>query len=169
MLCAMAFPQSLSTLWAPWRVEYYRAERNPDFLEEAARSSDDREHLVVRRLRETFLILNRYPYAPGHLMAVPYRKVAEIGDLSEGERSELWEEAAYAQKLLRRVLRAEGFNIGLNIGKAGGAGYADHLHLHIVPRWEGDCNFMPVLSDTRVMTQSLESLWELLRAAAEEA
>ena len=168
MLDGMAFPESLKALWAPWRVEYYSAQKRPDFLEEAARAEDDRAHLVVHRLRETFLILNRYPYSVGHLMAVPYRKVADVGDLSEGERRELWEQAAYAQGLLRRVLRAEGFNIGLNIGSAGGAGYADHLHLHIVPRWEGDTNFMPVLADTRVMTQSLESLWELLRAAAEE-
>jgi len=164
----MAFPESLETVWAPWRVEYYeisKAEKSRDFLTEAAHASDDKAHLVVHRLKETFLIMNRFPYTVGHLMAVPYRKVGDIGDLTEGERSELWEQAAVAQRLLRQVVRAEGFNVGLNIGKAAGAGVADHLHLHIVPRWEGDNNFMPVLGQTRVMTQALDSLWEKLVSA----
>jgi len=164
----MAFPESLETVWAPWRVEYYeisKEEKSRDFLTEAAHASDDKAHLVVHRLKETFLIMNRFPYTIGHLMAVPYRKVGDIGALTEGERSELWEQAAVAQRLLRQVVRAEGFNVGLNIGKAAGAGVADHLHLHIVPRWEGDNNFMPVLGQTRVMTQALDSLWEKLVSA----
>jgi ATP adenylyltransferase len=160
----MAFPEDLSSVWAPWRVEYFSIDRSRDFLTEAAQGDNDREHLVVRRLKETFLILNRYPYAVGHLMAVPYRKVADIADLTDGERAELWDQAAYAEALLRRVVRAQAFNIGLNIGKAAGAGVADHLHLHIVPRWEGDVNFMPVLGNTRVMAEALDSLWEKLVA-----
>ncbi len=158
----MAFPEPLEAIWAPWRVEYFSADKSRDFLTEAAQTDDDRAHLVVRRLRDTFLILNRYPYAVGHMMAVPYRKAADIADLTEGERLELWEQAAHAQALLRRVVRAEAFNVGLNLGKAAGAGVADHLHLHIVPRWEGDNNFMPVLGNTRVMPQALDALWEKL-------
>ena len=158
----MAFPESLQAVWAPWRVEYFSIDKSHDFLQEAAQSSDDRSHLVVRRLKETFLIMNRYPYTVGHLMAVPYRKVADIVDLTAGEQAELWDQAAFAEKILRQVVHAEGFNVGLNLGKAGGAGVADHLHLHIVPRWEGDSNFMAVLGNTRVMAESLDALYTKL-------
>ena len=163
----MAFPESLQAVWAPWRVEYFSLDKTRDFLTEAAQSSDDRAHLVVRRGKETFLLMNRFPYTVGHLMAVPYRKVADIADLTQGEQLELWEQAAFAQKLLRKVVRAEGFNIGLNLGQAGGAGVADHLHLHIVPRWAGDNNFMPVLGNVRVMAEALDALHgKLLEAMA---
>jgi len=155
----MAFPESLQAVWAPWRVEYFSMDKSRDFLSEAAQSTDDRAHLVVRRSKDTFLVMNRFPYTVGHLMAVPYRKIADIADLTPGEQLELWEQAAFAQKLLRAVVRAEGFNVGLNLGKAGGAGVADHLHLHIVPRWEGDTNFMPVLGNVRVMAESLDALY----------
>ena len=161
----MAFPESLQALWAPWRVEYFTMDKSRDFLSEAAHSSDDRGHLVVRRLKDTFVIMNRFPYTVGHLMAVPYRKVADIADLTQGEQLELWDQAAFAQNLLRTVVRAEGFNVGLNLGKAGGAGVADHLHLHIVPRWEGDTNFMPVLGNVRVMADSLDALYAKLMTA----
>ena len=163
----MSFPESLQSVWAPWRVEYFSIDKSHDFLREAAESSDDPAHLVVRRLKDTFLIMNRFPYTVGHLMAVPYRKVADIADLTPGEKAELWDQAAYAQKILRKVVRAEGFNVGLNLGKAAGAGVADHLHLHIVPRWEGDNNFMPVLGNVRVMAESLDALYAKLVAAAE--
>ncbi len=163
----MSFPESLDAIWAPWRVEYFSIDKSRDFLTEAAQTTDDRAHLVVHRMKETFLILNRFPYAVGHMMAVPYRKVSDIADLTEGERLELWAQVAHAQKLLRKAVRAEAFNVGLNLGKAAGAGVADHLHLHIVPRWEGDSNFMPVLSGTRVMAQSLEALWDLLAKTEE--
>ena len=148
-------------------MEYFSLDKTRDFLTEAAQSSDDRAHLVVRRGKETFLLMNRFPYTVGHLMAVPYRKVADIADLTQGEQLELWEQAAFAQKLLRKVVRAEGFNIGLNLGQAGGAGVADHLHLHIVPRWAGDNNFMPVLGNVRVMAEALDALHgKLLEAMA---
>ncbi len=161
----MAFPESLDAIWAPWRVEYFSIDKSREFLSEAAQTSDDRTHLVVRRLKETFLILNRFPYAVGHMMAVPYRRVADIAELTEGERLELWDQAAHAQALLRKTVRAQAFNVGLNLGKAAGAGVADHLHLHIVPRWEGDNNFMPVLGNVRVMAESLDALWAKLTEA----
>ena len=128
-------------------------------MTEAAQASDDAAHLVVARRKNAFLIMNRFPYAVGHMMAVPYRKVADIADLTEAERLELWDLAALAQGLLRRTVKAQGFNIGLNIGACAGAGFADHLHLHIVPRWAGDSNFMPVLADARVMAESLPEMY----------
>jgi len=103
-----------------------------------------------------------YPYAVGHMMAVPYRKVADLADLTAEEKVELWDLAEVAQRLLRETVKAQGFNVGLNLGKCAGAGVADHLHLHIVPRWEGDHNFMPVLANTRVLPEALKALYRRL-------
>ncbi len=164
----MSFPDDLEALWAPWRVEYFSIDKSRNFLTDAAQASDDAAHLVVARRRNAFLILNRFPYAVGHMMAVPYRKVADVAELTEREQLELWELAAHAQKLLRKIANAQGFNIGLNIGECAGAGFADHLHLHIVPRWAGDTNFMPVLAGTRVMAESLGALYEKLLAIQRE-
>jgi ATP adenylyltransferase len=158
----MSFPDDVQNLWAPWRVEYFSIDRSRDFLTEAAQTTDDPAHLVVARRKNTFLILNRFPYAVGHMMAVPYRKVADVADLTEPERLELWDLAALAERLLRATVKAQGFNIGLNIGACAGAGFADHLHLHIVPRWSGDSNFMAVLSDTRVMADALPEMYAKL-------
>ena len=158
----MSFPEDLSSLWAPWRVEYFSIEKNRDFLSEAAHTSDDAAHLVVARRKNTFLIMNRFPYAVGHMMAVPYRQVPDLADLTGEERLELWELAAHAQTLLRKVAHAQGFNIGLNIGECAGAGFAAHLHLHIVPRWAGDNNFMPVLNGARVLAEALPRMYEKL-------
>ena len=156
------------SIWAPWRVEYFSTDKGGDFLGEAARTSDDAAHLVVARRKGAFLMMNRYPYAVGHLMAVPYRKTGAMEDLTAGEQGDLWDLwdlAIDAQKRLRIVMKAQGFNIGLNLGECAGAGVADHLHLHIVPRWSGDNNFMPVLSGTRVMPEALESLYVRLMEA----
>ncbi len=155
----------LSSLWAPWRVEYFTARSEPDFLLAAASATDDHAHLVVARQAHSFLMMNRYPYAVGRLMAVPCRKVAEIAELTDAEQLELWALAALGQRILRATVRAQGFNVGLNLGRCAGAGVVDHLHLHIVPRWEGDNNFMPVLSGTRVLPEALAVLYERLRAA----
>jgi ATP adenylyltransferase len=160
----MDFPREhLETLWAPWRVEYFALPRPlDDFFSAAAQTSDDAAHLVVLRRKSAFLIMNRYPYAVGHLMAVPYRKTALLGDLTPDEKLELLALAEDAQKLLTAVVHAQGFNVGLNLGVCAGASFADHLHLHIVPRWEGDYNFMPVLGGARVISQALEGLYEKL-------
>jgi ATP adenylyltransferase len=162
----MDFPKmELETLWAPWRFEYFAKSGSRDFLSEAARTSDDSAHLVLTRRKNTFLMMNRYPYAVGHLMAVPYRKVGELGALGENEIAELFSLVVHGQNLLRKVVKAQGFNIGMNLGECAGAGVPDHLHVHIVPRWSGDTNFMPVLSGTRVISESLQSLYEKLMAA----
>jgi len=158
------FPKrELETLWAPWRVEYFEREKpNADFLSEAARTSDDAAHLVITRRKDAFLMMNRYPYAVGHLMAVPYRKTADISVLGENEIVELWNLVAHAQALLRATMKAQGFNIGLNLGECAGAGIVDYLHLHIVPRWSGDTNFMPILSGTRTLSEGLRALYDRL-------
>ena len=162
----MEFPKAeIEALWCPWRVEYFEQEKpNPDFLAEAAQASDDAAHLVITRRKNAFLMMNRYPYIMGHLMAVPYRKTADAFSLGDNEVLELWALATHAQLLLRETVRAQGFNIGLNLGQAAGAGVLDHLHLHIVPRWNGDTNFMPILAGTRLLSESLRGLYDKLIA-----
>ena len=161
------FPKrELETLWAPWRVEYFEREKpNADFLSEAARTSDDAAHLVITRRKNAFLMMNRYPYSVGHLMAVPYRKTADLSSLGENEIVELWNLVAHAQALLRAATKAQGFNVGLNLGECAGAGIVDYLHVHIVPRWSGDTNFMPILSGTRMLSEGLRSLYDKLIGA----
>jgi ATP adenylyltransferase len=158
------FPKrEIETLWAPWRVEYLEKEtRDKDFLEKAAQASDDAAHFVITRRKTAFLMMNRYPYAVGHLMAVPYRKAAEMSSLGENEIVDLWNLVVHAQRLLRTAANAQGFNVGLNLGECAGAGVVDHLHVHIVPRWSGDTNFMPILSGTRTISEGLRGLYDKL-------
>src|ERR1051325_4219660 len=159
----MEFPKrELETLWAPWRVEYFQEKPNSDFLEAAARASDDAAHLVITRRKTAFLMMNRYPYAVGHLMAVPYKKTAELSSLGENEIIDLWNLVIHAQRLLRAAARAQGFNVGLNLGECAGAGVVDHLHIHIVPRWSGDTNFMPVIAETKTISEGLRALYDKL-------
>ena len=161
------FPKKeLETLWCPWRVEYFEREKpNADFLEAASRTSDDAAHLVITRRKNAFLMMNRYPYTVGHLMAVPYRKTADISSLGENEIVELWHLVAHAQALLRAATKAQGFNVGLNLGECAGAGIVDYLHIHIVPRWSGDTNFMPILAGTRMLSEALSALYDKLMEA----
>jgi len=158
------FPkQRIESIWAPWRVEYFQAEHKSmvDFLSLAA-TGDDATHLVVARRRTAFLIMNKYPYSAGHLMAVPNRKVAKMSEITEDEILDLWGLAAHAQRLLENAVAAQGFNVGWNLGKAAGAGVEDHLHIHIVPRWNGDSNFIAVIGGTRVIPEGLRPLYERL-------
>jgi len=161
---ANEFPKrAIETLWAPWRIEYFEKQpRNLDFMEEAARASDDASHFVITRRKNAFLMMNRYPYAVGHLMAVPYRKTADLAALGENEIVELWNLVTHAQTLLRATMKAQGFNVGLNLGECAGAGIVDHLHVHIVPRWSGDTNFMPILAGTRTLSEGLRGLYDKL-------
>ncbi len=147
-------------------MEYFEKEpRSLNFLSEAAQASDDAAHLVITRRKNAFLMMNRYPYAVGHLMAVPYRKVAELSALGDNEVVELWNLIVHAQALLRAATKAQGFNIGLNLGECAGAGVPDHLHVHIVPRWSGDTNFMPILVGTRTLSDGLRALYDKLMDA----
>jgi ATP adenylyltransferase len=161
------FPKKeLETLWAPWRIEYFEKEpRDLNFLSEAAQANDDAAHLVITRRKNAFLMMNRYPYSVGHLMAVPYRKVGELSALGDNEVVELWNLVVHAQALLRAATKAQGFNIGLNIGQCAGAGVTDHLHIHIVPRWSGDTNFMPIIAGTRTLSEGLRALYDKLMDA----
>lgn len=158
------FPKGhIETLWAPWRVEYFENHpRDMEFFSAAARASDDAAHLVVTRRKTAFLMMNRYPYSVGHLMAVPYKKTAELSSLGENEIVDLWNLVVHAQALLRASARAQGFNIGLNLGECAGAGVVDHLHIHIVPRWSGDTNFMPVIAGTKTISEGLRALYHKL-------
>lgn len=156
----------LESLWAPWRVEYFQTEKiTGDFLTAAAQSEDDAAHLVVTRRKSAFLIMNKYPYSAGHLMAVPYRKVSGMSDLTEGEVLELWQLCIHAQELLRICVKAQGFNVGWNLGHAAGAGVDDHLHLHIVPRWMGDSNFITTVGNVRILPEALMPLYGRLMEA----
>jgi ATP adenylyltransferase len=158
------FPKKeIEALWAPWRVEYFEKEpRDMEFLTAAARASDDAAHLVITRRKTAFLMMNRYPYSVGHLMAVPYQKTADLDSLGENEIVELWNLVTHGQALLRMATRAQGFNVGLNLGECAGAGVTDHLHIHIVPRWKGDTNFMPVLAGTKTISEGLRALYDKL-------
>ncbi len=158
----------LERLWAPWRIEYIRASRdNGCILCAFPAQSDDRSHLILHRGRLNFIMMNAYPYSPGHLMVAPFKHTADLTDLTAEESAEHHELVKLGIAVLRDVAHPDGFNVGLNLGRVAGAGIDQHLHTHIVPRWLGDTNFMPVLADTRVMSESLPSMWEKLRAALE--
>jgi len=166
-----SFPKAtLEALWAPWRVEYFESEHKTgeDFLTVAANSSDDAAHLVVVRRKACFLLMNKYPYSTGHLMAVPYQKTDKMEELAAETVLELWQLTIDAQRILTECVKAQGFNIGWNLGRAGGAGVPDHIHLHIVPRWQGDSNFMTVISGTRVIPEGLEPSYKRLMEAKEK-
>ncbi len=128
------------------------------------KNPDDRETLIVLRGSLCYAVLNRFPYNAGHILIVPFRKVAEPADLSADERTEFFDFIIRTQELLQTALNPDGFNIGINLGKAAGAGIPDHLHCHVVPRWSGDTNFMPVTGKTRVLPTALESMWERLKS-----
>lgn len=151
-------------------MEYIEAPRYPAAMKrpftELPALSDDRAALIVHRSSLSYLLLNRFPYNPGHLLAVPFREVTELDQLTPTERADLFEEIVIGQHLLTAALKPEGFNIGFNLGAAVAGGSIPHLHGHIVPRWNGDNNFMPVLGQTRILPQSLDATWEKLHAAA---
>jgi ATP adenylyltransferase len=166
-----SFPKAhLESLWAPWRVEYFQAEHQvgSDFLSEAAQTQDDASHLVITRRKTAFLLMNKYPYSAGHLMAVPYRKVSDMTELTNDEVLELWHLCIHGQRLLKQCVKAQGFNIGWNLGKCAGAGVHDHLHLHIVPRWVGDSNFMTVVGSVRIIPEALQPLYDRLMDAQDQ-
>jgi ATP adenylyltransferase len=153
-------------LWAPWRMEFIRAPREPEcFLCRIIREGPeaDARNLVIRRGRSCLLLMNRYPYTSGHLLASPYRHAGALDALTPEERLEMMELAGLGTRLLERVAQPQGFNLGINQGAAAGAGLKDHLHLHVVPRWEGDTNFMPVVGSVRVIPQALEEMHAALR------
>ncbi|MBI4231299.1 MAG: HIT domain-containing protein [Planctomycetes bacterium] len=152
-------------LWAPWRLDYIKGidEQKGCFLCDAVRSPDAPDSLVVHREAEAFVILNRFPYSHGHLMVAPTGHKATLDELADGEMLALMRLARRCSRALTKLLKAQGHNVGLNIGKAAGAGLKDHLHLHLVPRWVGDTNYMAILADVRVVSRSLQDLSGQLR------
>jgi ATP adenylyltransferase len=153
-------------LWAPWRLEYIKGPKPGECIFCAgARDSDDRARHIVHRGERAFVLLNAYPYANGHVMVAPYDHVPSIEELADDCLHELAELTRRSLGVLREVYSPEGFNIGINQGKIAGAGFDDHVHQHVVPRWGADNNFMPVIGHTRVLPQSLERSWEQISEA----
>ena len=159
----------MECLHAPWRIQYILAPKpapsDVSLFTHIAQSSDDLAHHVIIRDRTCYALLNNYPYNGGHLMVVPYKQVADFDELTEDEMLDLMRLTRRCLAALKTVMKPEGFNIGVNLGKVAGAGIAEHLHLHIVPRWNGDTNFMPVLAQTAIVPQALQELAAQLREA----
>lgn len=157
----------MESLHAPWRIEYIlsaRPEMKESLFTHIAQSSDDVENLVVVRDRTCFALLNRYPYNGGHLMIVPYKEVPDLNGLTEDEMADLWKLARRCTNALTAVMKPDGFNVGINLGKVAGAGILEHLHIHVVPRWNGDTNFMPVIANATVLPEALKDVAVKLRA-----
>lgn len=163
-------PAPLQRLHAYWRMPYILAPKdtaagdNP--FVRIHEDSNDRENFILYRGTWNYIVMNRYPYNAGHLLVLPYREVGDLAMLSTNERHELMDLIVKAQEILTAALRPDGFNTGFNFGKAGGAGIPKHLHCHVVPRWDGDTNFMPVIGNTRVIPESMNAMWERLSEVA---
>ena len=153
----------MERLHAYWRYEYIEAPKNKEvsnktLFEALAEEGKDEENFILYRTKYSYLILNTFPYNAGHLLAIPYRPVRSLTALSQEERLDLMDLVAFAENLLTKALNPEGMNIGINLGTAAGAGVPNHLHVHIVPRWNGDTNFMPVIGETRVLPLALKDM-----------
>jgi ATP adenylyltransferase len=154
-------------LHAYWRMQYIEAPKpvnSATVFEDIPKATDDKSVHLLYRGRTGYIVLNRFPYNAGHLLVIPYRAAASLAELSPEERADLMDLLVLGQQILADALHPDGFNVGFNFGSAAGAGIPRHLHAHIVPRWDGDSNFMPVLGDARVLVDSLDSMWERLRA-----
>jgi ATP adenylyltransferase len=161
----------MDTLHAPWRIEYILAPKPASaqsLFANIAQSSDDEANCVIARDRTCYALLNTYPYTGGHLMVVPYKQTRDFNGLTDQEITDLMKLTRRCQNALTKLMKPDGFNIGVNLGKVAGAGIQEHLHIHVVPRWEGDTNFMPVLASTTVVPQALKELASQLRAALAE-
>ena len=156
----------MERLWAPWRLEYVQsADKAEGCIFCGAAAGDDEEHLVVHRGERAFVLLNKFPYASGHLLVAPYRHGVNFPELDEAEALEVHRLGAQGLAALKGLYGPEGFNLGWNLGRIAGAGIVDHGHLHVVPRWGGDTNFMPVLGDVKVIPEHLAATRERLAAA----
>jgi ATP adenylyltransferase len=157
----------MDQLWAPWRMAYVTADKPPSgeapcFICRGLAQSDDRQNLIAWRTSRSVVVLNRFPYNNGHLLVAPNGHKARLDDLTPDDHLDLMLTIQKLVGVLDGLMKPHGYNIGLNLGQAAGAGLPGHLHWHIVPRWNGDTNFMPVVADTRVIVQSLETLYDLL-------
>jgi ATP adenylyltransferase len=158
----------MEALHAPWRIEYILAPKPADgesLFARIAQSNDDEANHVIARDRTCYALLNRYPYTGGHILVVPYKQTPDLNGLTDDELTDLWKLARRCLNALKQEMKPDGFNVGLNLGQVAGAGIAGHLHIHIVPRWNGDTNFMAVIANTTVVPQALTELAAQLRAA----
>ena len=158
----------MEPLHAPWRIEYILAPKpvqKESLFSNIGHASADEENYVIARDRTCYALLNTYPYTGGHLMVVPYKQSPDLNGLTDDELADLMKLVRRCQNALTQVMKPDGFNIGVNLGKVAGAGIIDHLHVHVVPRWQGDTNFMPVLANTVVVPEALRELAAKLRAA----
>lgn len=157
----------MKQLWAPWRMSYIRGHED-EKIEMGCifclrdRSEEDRQRQVLLRGRQAFVIMNRFPYTNGHLMVAPFRHTADLPSLTVEETLEMQQLISLSIQVMKDTIAPQGFNIGMNLGRVAGAGVDDHLHMHIVPRWSGDTNFMPVFSDVRVIPEHLEETYQIL-------
>nr|MBU1328791.1 HIT domain-containing protein [Candidatus Omnitrophota bacterium] len=151
----------MNILWAPWRNKFVTIRKIKGCIF-CIKGQKDKDSFIIKKSIYSFAMLNIYPYNNGHIMVSPFRHVKDLKGLNDAELLDIIKLTRDMQVLLEKKLKPHGFNIGINTGKVAGAGYKDHLHIHIVPRWKGDSNFMPVIADTKVMPQSLEELYELL-------
>jgi ATP adenylyltransferase len=154
----------MKRIWSPWRVQYIR-NPNPSgcIFCDKPKESKDTENFILFRGKLNFIIMNAFPYNPGHLMVVPYRHAGKLEDLTAEERNDHYEIVSRAVGVLREVSKTDNFNVGMNLGRVAGAGIADHIHTHIVPRWNGDNNFMPVIGETRVISESMTDIFHKLK------
>ncbi|RJP30524.1 MAG: HIT domain-containing protein [Actinobacteria bacterium] len=161
----------MERLWRPWRINYVRnieslRDEQCIFCSRPAQD-DDAQSLILYRGDTTYIIMNLYPYNTGHVMVTPYRHVGELEMLEEGELKELMDLTSLAIRAIKKDMSPQGFNLGINLGKAAGAGFDEHVHMHIVPRWQGDTNFMPVVGDSKVMPETIADTYERLRKSLE--
>ncbi|MDQ2714169.1 MAG: HIT domain-containing protein [Chloroflexota bacterium] len=160
----------METLWAPWRMAYIAPKTEPSqeciFCTKPAADRDVENHILYRGER-SYMMLNLYPYSNGHLMVVPYQHLNSIEKLEAATLADMMAQAQLAQRVIRATMHPDGFNMGINEGKVAGAGYEEHVHLHIVPRWNGDTNFMPVLADVKVMPEHIDTVYQHLKQALE--
>jgi ATP adenylyltransferase len=164
----------MDQLWAPWRLSYVLSAKTPRaddpcFICQGLAEQEDRRNLIVRRTPRSVVVLNRFPYNNGHLLIAPRLHKGRLDELDSGELLETMETLRHMLHVLDSLMHPDGYNIGLNLGRAAGAGLPGHLHWHVVPRWDGDTNFMPVVSDTKVIVQALETLYDLLVERIESA
>ena len=155
----------MDRLWAPWRMDYIKSAKDDTvcIFCQIAREGEDERRLVLHRGRYSYIVMNTYPYNNGHLLVTPYRHVPSLTDLSGDELSDAIWLVSYSIKLLRHTLNPDGFNVGVNLGRVAGAGIADHVHFHIVPRWKGDTNYMTTVAETRVLPEDLRETYNKLR------
>ncbi|MCL4234005.1 MAG: HIT domain-containing protein [Deltaproteobacteria bacterium] len=159
----------MNRLWAPWRIPYLKGPREAGCIFcDKPRESRDRENLILHRGREVFVIMNLYPYSNGHVMIVPYEHTDTLDPFTPPVVAETFELIRHVQKILIRIMKPQGFNIGINMGKPAGAGIDEHIHLHVVPRWAGDTNFMPVLGDVRVISEHIEDTYRQMKPFFED-